>query len=147
SGSADSADITQNGDLVQLKGNFSFKELTSSGSANRALITDNGNTIEMWDSISFRDGARNGKSAHAKFSNGGEIIDLDTPAPGLSRVVDDEKKSEIQARTIRFEQKTNHVVATDNVISVSRAQAEVVTVMSAQAVSNSDLVSYFGAVD
>jgi LPS export ABC transporter protein LptC len=147
SGSADSAVITQNGDRVELKGAFSFEELTRSGKANHALITDNGNTIEMWDSVSFKDGSRRGTAAHARFSDGGETVNLDTPAPGLSKVVDDEKKSEIQARKISFNQTTNHVEAKDNVISVSRAQSEVVTVTAAQAVSNSDLVSYFGGVD
>lgn len=145
-GSADSAEITQNGDRVELTGNFRFQEATRSGKANRAVITDNGNTIDMHDSVSFVDGPRHGSAAHAKFTNGGDVV-LDSPAPAQpARMKDDEKNSEIQARQIKFNQNNNHMAAEEDVFTFSTSQSEEVTVNAARATSDGDQISYYGNV-
>jgi len=146
SGSADKGVITEGGNRVELTGHFKFDEGARSGSAGRALFTDNGNTVEMWDSVSFRDTSRRGSAAHARFYNGGSNVELDSPTGSPAKVIDDEKKSEVQGRKIVLDQKTSEFEAWTDVFTESKAQPETVTVFAAHAKSVDDLFQYNGNV-
>jgi lipopolysaccharide export system protein LptA len=146
SGKADKGVITEGGNHVELFGNFSFKEGTRSGKAGHAVFTDNGDTVEMWESVSFTDTSRRGSAAHVKFLNGGEIIEMNSPTGQSAKVVDSEKKSEVQGRQIRMNQKTNAFEATTEVFTESKAQPETVQVYANHAKSDGDLVTYDGSV-
>jgi lipopolysaccharide export system protein LptA len=146
SGTADKGDITESGNRIELTGNFLFKEGTRSGKAGHALFTDNGNTIEMWDSVSFTDASRTGSAAHVKFRDGGDIVEMNSPTGAPAKIVDNEKKSEVQGRQILMNQKTNGFEATTNVYTESKAQPEIVQVYANRAKSDGDLVEYEGKV-
>ena len=144
SGSADKGVITDAGSRVELIGHFVFKEGARSGSAGRALFTDNGDTVEMWDAVSFKDASRRGSAAHAKFYNGGSNVELNSPTGAPAKIVDDEKKSEVQGRRITLNQKTNEFEAWADVFTESRAQPESITVYASHAKSVDDLFQYDG---
>jgi lipopolysaccharide export system protein LptA len=146
SGLADNGVITEGGNRVELTGHFSFKEGARFGKAGRALFTDNGDTIEMWDSVSFQDASRRGSAAHVKFRNGGDIVELNSPTGAPAKIVDTEKKSEVQGRQIVMNQKTNDFDASTEVFTESKAQPETVQVYANHARSNGDLVQYDGKV-
>jgi lipopolysaccharide export system protein LptA len=146
SGLADNGVITEGGNRVELTGHFSFKEGPRFGKAGRALFTDNGDTIEMWDSVSFQDASRRGSAAHVKFRNGGDIVELNSPTGAPAKIVDAEKKSEVQGRQIVMNQKTNDFDASTEVFTESKAQPETVQVYANHARSNGDLVQYDGRV-
>jgi lipopolysaccharide export system protein LptA len=146
SGSADKGVITEGGNKIDLTGNFSFKEGTRSGNAGHAIFTDNGNTIEMWNSVSFKDTSRRGFAAHVKFLNGGDIVEMNSPTGVPAKIVDDEKKSEVQGRAIKLNQMTSDFDATTDVFTESKAQPETVQVYANHAKSEGDLVQYDGKV-
>jgi lipopolysaccharide export system protein LptA len=146
SGSADKGVITEGGNQIDLTGHFSFKEGTRTGKAGHALFTDNGNTIEMWDSVSFKDASRSGSAAYAKFSDGGANVELKSPTGAPAKIVDAEKKSEVQGRTILLNQMTNDFEATTDVYTESKAQPEIVKVYANHAKSIGDVIQYDGKV-
>ena len=146
SGKADKGVITEGGNRIDLTGNFYFTESMRSGKAGRALFTDNGDTIEMWDSVSFQDASRRGSAAHVKFRNGGDIVEMNSPTGAPAKIVDAEKKSEVQGRQIIMNQKTNDFEASTEVFTESKAQPEMVQVYANHARSNGDLVQYDGKV-
>jgi lipopolysaccharide export system protein LptA len=146
SGKADKGVITDGGNRIELTGHFEFSEGTRAGNAGRALFTDNGDTVEMWESVSFTDTSRRGSAAYVKFSNGGDILEMNSPTGQPAKVVDSEKKSEVQGRQIRMNQKTNAFEATTEVFTESKAQPETVRVYSNHAKSDGDLVKYDGKV-
>jgi lipopolysaccharide export system protein LptA len=145
SGNADKGVITEGGNRIDLIGNFSFTEGTRSGKAGHALFTDNGDTVEMWDSVSFKDTSRRGSAAYVKFRDGGDII-LNSPTGVPAKIVDTEKKSEVQGRVIKLNQITNDFDATTDVYTESTAQPEIVKVYANHASSNGDLIQYNGKV-
>jgi lipopolysaccharide export system protein LptA len=100
----------------------------------------------MWDSVSFQDASRWGSAAYAKFSDGGASVELKSPTGTPAKIVDTEKKSEVQGRTIRLNQMTNDFEATTNVYTESKAQPEMVQVHANHAISEGDLVTYDGTV-
>jgi len=146
SGSADKGVITEGGNKVELTGNFSFNEGTRSGKAGRAVFTENGNTVEMWDAVSFKDASRHGSASHAKFSNGGDIVELNSPTGVPAKIIDDEKKSEVQGRRIVMNQNSNRFEAWTDVFTESKSQPETVTVHAAHAESIGDQMKYDGKV-
>ena len=146
SGNADSGEITDGGNQIDLRGNFSFTEGTRSGKAGRALFTDNGDTVEMWDSVSFTDTSRHGSAAHVKFRDGGEIVEMYSPTGAPAKIVDSERKSEVQGRQILMNQKTNGFEATTEVFTESKAQPDTVQVYANHAKSDGDVVKYDGKV-
>jgi len=146
SGSADKGVITDGGNQIDLTGNFSFKEGQRSGKSGRALFTDNGDTIEMWDSVSFQDASRRGSAAYVKFRNGGDIMEMKSPTGVPAKLIDAEKKSEVQGRQIVMNQKTNEFEASMDVFTESKAQPDVVQVHASHAKSMGDLVRYEGNV-
>ena len=146
SGSADKGVITESGNIVDLTGHFSFKEGARSGTAGHALFTDNGDTVEMWDSVSFQDASRRGSAAHVKFRNGGDIVEMNSPTGVPAKIIDTEKKSEVQGRQIVMNQNTNDFDASREVYTESKAQPEMVQVYANHAKSTGDLVQYDGKV-
>jgi len=146
SGSADKGEITQGGNRIDLTGNFSFTEGMRSGKAGRALFTDNGNTVEMWDSVSFTETSRRGSAAYAKFSDGGASVELKSPTGVPAKIVDGEKKSEVQGRRIVMDQKANRFEVWTDVYTESKSQPETVTVYAGHAQSEDDLIRYDGNV-
>jgi lipopolysaccharide export system protein LptA len=146
SGSADNGVITDGGNNVELTGHFSFKDGARYGTAGRAVFTDNGDTIEMWDSVSFQDVYRRGSAAHVKFRNGGDIVEMDSPTGVPAKIIDSEKKSEVQGRQIVMNQKTNEFEASMDVFTESKAQPEMVQVHANHAKTMGDLVRYDGKV-
>jgi lipopolysaccharide export system protein LptA len=146
SGSADKGVITEGGNRIDLTGNFSFAEGTRTGKAGHALFTDNGSTVEMRDSVSFQDGSRRGSAAYAKFSDGGASVELKSPTGTPAKIVDIEKKSEVQGRTIVLNQMTSDFEATTDVYTESKGQPETVQVYANHAKSDGDLVKYDGTV-
>ena len=146
SGSADKGVITESGNIVDLTGHFSFKEGARSGTAGHALFTDNGDTVDMWDSVSFQDASRRGSAAHVKFRNGGDIVEMNSPTGVPAKIIDTEKKSEVQGRQIVMNQNTNDFDASTEVYTESKAQPEMVQVYANHAKSAGDLVQYDGKV-
>jgi lipopolysaccharide export system protein LptA len=146
SGSADKGVITEGGNQIDLTGHFLFKEGTRSGSAGHAIFTDNGNTIEMSDSVSFTDTSRRGSAAHVTFRDGGDIVEMNSPTGTPAKIVDNEKKSELQGRQIRMNQKTSDFEATTDVYTESKAQPEPVQVYANHVNSMDGLTRYDGKV-
>jgi len=135
--------IIQQGDIVQFttraRANLQSGERKSSADRTEGRFDSNtNNLVELVQSGNFRfsEGTRQGTAQNARFESGGTVVSLDG-SPVLT-----DAQMRIEAGQIRLNQKDNSFVATRNVKTLSRNEAEPVLVTAAAAEGSAENINY-----